>query len=64
MYLAEESQATLCSVAKQLAHHAPPVISRLGSSSNSMYTLRLLLATLLTAFISLRCSRDLRHLLI
>ena len=46
------------------AHHAPPVISRLGSSSNSMYTLRLLLATLLTALISLRCSSDLRHLLI
>ena len=29
-----------------------------------MYTLRLLLATLLTALISLRCSSDLRHLLI
>ena len=29
-----------------------------------MYTLRLLLATLLTALMSLRCSSDLRHLLI
>jgi hypothetical protein len=68
VYLAEASQAKLSCLAKHLVrlwpHHAPPVISRLGSSSNSMYTLRLLLATLLTAFISLRCSRDFRHLLI
>ena len=44
--------------------HAPPVISRLGSSSKSMYTLRLPLATDLTAFTSLRCSSAFKHLLI
>jgi hypothetical protein len=47
-----------------VTHHAPPVISRLGSSSNSMYTLRFPLATLFTAFTSLRCSSAFRHLLI
>ena len=65
VYLAAGASGTLqkC-LARYRAHQAPPVISRLGSSSNSMYTLRLLLATLLTALISLRCSSDLRHLLI
>lgn len=46
------------------AHQAPPVISRLGSSSLSMYSLRLLLATDFTALISLRDSSVLRILLI
>mmetsp|Transcript_13281 Transcript_13281/g.55688 ORF Transcript_13281/g.55688 Transcript_13281/m.55688 type:complete len:214 (-) Transcript_13281:319-960(-) len=43
-------------------HHAPPVMSRLGSSSNSMYTLRFLLCTDLTALITWRPSSDLRIL--
>mmetsp|Transcript_216 Transcript_216/g.861 ORF Transcript_216/g.861 Transcript_216/m.861 type:complete len:285 (-) Transcript_216:23-877(-) len=41
-------------------YHAPPVISRLGSSSYSMYTFLFCCATCLTALMSLRASSDLK----
>lgn len=46
------------------AHQAPPVISRAGSTSAAMYTLRLALPTLFTAFTSCRFSSSRRILVI
>ena len=45
-------------------YHAPPVISRDGSSSKSMYTFLFCCDTLLTALMSFRASRDLKILVI
>mmetsp|Transcript_12639 Transcript_12639/g.39228 ORF Transcript_12639/g.39228 Transcript_12639/m.39228 type:complete len:205 (-) Transcript_12639:747-1361(-) len=59
---ASRSTATNSASNSWSVHHAPPVMSRCGSRSNSMNTLRFLLCTLFTALITCRPSRFFRIL--